>query len=113
MIESGYFLSCILNIGNIDLGEEACSAMLTYFTAHFDQSSDVFEGSTESHACEPLDGRTPTLTLERVIQTTAIHCGSRYAMNCLKESTPATWSDSLREIFVSLLKAVELESKEE
>eukprot|EP00111_Clytia_hemisphaerica_P006058 TCONS_00017549-protein len=106
-------LDYFINTRNIDLGEDGCSAMLNHFAARFDQSSDVFEGSTESHACSPLDGWSPTLTLERVIQLTAAYCGSRYTLNCLKESTPSTWSDSLREIFVSLLKAVELESKEE
>ena len=100
--------------GNIDIGEEECSVMMKHYaTQHADDDDSSFITEEDAHACEPVPGWEPTLTLERVTQIAALYCGPRYTLRCLKENTLSLWSDELREIYVDLLKAVELESKEE
>ena len=71
------------------------------------------QNTSPSHICEPVPGKVSTLTLERLTQITALYCGPRYTLNCLKKNTLCLWSNELRDIYVDLLKAVELESREE
>jgi len=90
---------------NIDLDEEQCTIMLNYITSPHKENE-------ESHKCEPLPGWQPTLTLEKVIRLTTMHCGTRYTLSCLRERTSFAWSDELRNIYTSLLRALELENKQ-
>ena len=94
------------SIENIDLDEEQCTVMLDHFASQ-DKENE------EGHKCKPLPGWEPTLTFEKVIRLIAMHCGTRYTLSCLRERTSMVWSEELRNIYTSLLRALELENKQE
>ena len=86
--------------------------MMKYFASQHQHDSSE-NGASKAQVCEPVPGKASTLTLERLTQITALYCGPRYALRCLKKNTLSLWSDELCDIYVDLLKAVELESREE
>lgn len=116
-----FVLFCFSTSGNIDIGEEECSVMMKYFAAQHqhgdscenDSPNNKTQNTSPSNFCESVPGIVSTLTLERLTQITALYCGPRYTLTCLKKNTLCLWSNELRDIYVDLLKAVELESREE
>lgn len=99
------FFDTYIKKKKIELKEEDCNVMLAHF---LDQSQ-----SNERYCCKPLSDWTPTLTVERLIRITALHCGTRYTLNCLKEMSSFSWTVELRQIYTSLLRSAQVENQQE